>query len=98
MPIKSEIGPIASTVDDIILFSQFVFDQNNYYPSIDPKKHDIYIKQTPFDNSCFEKKSKLTIGYQFSLSKEYRCSPAHERALSEAVSALEELGHTVKKI
>lgn len=55
---------MATSVDDIILFSQFIFDQNNYYPFIDPKKHDIYIRQTPFDNSSFLKKPKLTIGYQ----------------------------------
>lgn len=68
---------MTTTVEDIILFSQFIFDHNNYYPSIDPKKHDIYIKYAPFDNSSFDNKSKLTIGYQFSLSDQYRCSPAH---------------------
>lgn len=44
---------MATTVGDLILFFQYISDQRNYYPSIDPKKHDIYIKQVPFDNSTF---------------------------------------------
>lgn len=54
---------MTTSVDDIILFSQFIYDQENYYPFIDPKKHDIYLRQSAFDNSAFEAKQKLTIGY-----------------------------------
>jgi hypothetical protein len=54
---------MTTSVDDIILFSQFIYDQENYYPFIDPKKHDIYLRQSPFDNSALEAKQKLTIGY-----------------------------------
>lgn len=54
---------MTTSVDDLILFSQFIYDQQNYYPFIDPKKYDIYIRQTPFDNFTFETNQKLTIGY-----------------------------------
>lgn len=80
MPIKSEIAPMTTSVDDLILFSQFIYDQQNYYPSIDPKKYDVYIRQTPFDNFTFESKQKLTIGFLNNIGGQYRCSASQERA------------------
>lgn len=68
MPIKSEIAPMAKTVEDLILFCQFIFDQEHYYPSIDSRKHDIYIRQIPFDETIFTQMPKLTVGYHYNIN------------------------------
>ena len=72
------------SVDDLIVFCQYIFDPS-HFASISLHKRDIYIKMTPFDNNTFEQGKKLTIGYQASISKKYKCSPAHNRVLEEAI-------------
>ena len=71
---------MATAVEDVVLFCQFIFDPDNY-SSIPSRKRDIYVKQVPFDNSSFKERAKLTIGYMKSIDGQYQCSPAHERVL-----------------
>jgi Asp-tRNA(Asn)/Glu-tRNA(Gln) amidotransferase A subunit family amidase len=74
--VKSEVTPMTRSVDDLILFCQYMFDPANY-SDVSPLKRDIYVKQAPYDPSSFQKKQKLTIGYQRNVNNQYRCSPAH---------------------
>ena len=83
-PIKSELTPMARSVDDLITFCQYMFDPSNY-SDLPSRKKDIYIKQSPFDNSTFENKQKLTIGYQYNIEGKYACSSAHRRVVDSAV-------------
>ena len=40
----------------------------------------------------------MTIGYQSSINKKYKCSNAHNRVLEEAIEILKKKGRTVKQI
>ena len=61
---------MAKSVDDLVLFCQYMFNPQNY-SSIPSRKQDIYIKQTPFDDSSFKQKSKLNIGYMYNINGFY---------------------------
>lgn len=84
--IKAQLGPITRNVEDLILFSKYMYDENSY-KTIPKKIADPYLIHKEFNCQIFEKKPKLKIGYLIDLST-LTCSKSHERATRHAAELL----------
>ncbi|ESP03598.1 hypothetical protein LOTGIDRAFT_237604 [Lottia gigantea] len=81
------VGPMARSVDGVVLamkafLSESMFTSDNYIPPL------------PFNNQVYESKKPLRIGY-YTYDNVIHPVPACVRAVKEAKTALEKLGHTL---
>jgi Asp-tRNA(Asn)/Glu-tRNA(Gln) amidotransferase A subunit family amidase len=96
IPVKSEIGPICRTVEDVILVHQYLYEEENYR-DVPPELLDPYIKHIPFNWSILNNPPKCKIGLVKAL-RTTRVSKANERAVDVAASALRKKGHEVVEV
>ena len=81
MPVKGEIGPMSSSVEDIILFTEFFCDKKNF-EDIPRKLIDPYVTHVPLDCELFERKPKFKIGLLKNLNN-FKTSKPNKRAIME---------------
>lgn len=86
MPIKGELGPLSNSVEDLILFTEFFCDKNNY-KNIHRFKLDPYVTHVPLDYEAIGKKQKFRIGMVKNL-KRFDTSKANLRGVLETAEML----------
>jgi fatty acid amide hydrolase len=80
LPIRAETTPMCRTVEDCIIWNQFIFDKDNY-TDIPRRLKDPYLKLTPFNNVVFKEQKKYKFGYFVDIVDHVKSSPADRRAV-----------------